>query len=57
MRRADEEGASVVEYGLLVVAVAAVLVAVLAALGGVVHDTFQKHSDCFSSQLNSKPCS
>ena len=57
MRRADEEGASVVEYGLLVVAVAAVLVAVLAALGGVVRDTFQKHSDCFSSQLNSKPCS
>lgn len=37
----DEEGASAVEYGLLVALIAAVVVVAVAALGGVVNGAFQ----------------
>lgn len=36
----DDEGASAVEYGLLVAAIAAVIVVVIFALGGVIKDAF-----------------
>ena len=39
--RADG-GASAVEYGLLIAAIAAIIVVVLFALGGIVKKTFQK---------------
>jgi pilus assembly protein Flp/PilA len=39
-RRQDESGASAVEYGLLAVAIAAVIVIIVFALGGVVRDLF-----------------
>lgn len=36
----DERGASAVEYGLLIAAIAAVIVIIVFALGGVIHDVF-----------------
>jgi pilus assembly protein Flp/PilA len=36
-----DEGASAVEYGLLVAAIAAVIVVLVFALGGVIKNTFQ----------------
>ncbi len=41
-RARDEQGASAVEYGLLVVAIAALIVIIVFALGGVVKDLFNK---------------
>lgn len=38
--RNDEEGASAVEYGLMVAAIAALIVVVVFALGGVVKSVF-----------------
>ncbi len=40
-RRNEENGASAVEYGLLVALIAAVIVLVVLALGGVVKEAFQ----------------
>jgi Flp pilus assembly pilin Flp len=56
MRRPDEEGASAVEYGLMIAAIAGVLVAVVLSLGSVLHDSLQNDSVCFSKQLESTPC-
>ncbi len=39
--RKDEKGASAVEYGLLVAAIAALIVIIVFALGGVVKDVFE----------------
>jgi pilus assembly protein Flp/PilA len=39
-RRDEETGASAVEYGLLVAAIAALIVLIVFALGGVVKDVF-----------------
>jgi pilus assembly protein Flp/PilA len=36
----DESGASAVEYGMIVFAIAAVIVAILFLLGGVVEETY-----------------
>ena len=38
--RKDEKGASAVEYGLLVAAIAALIVVIVFALGGVVKEVF-----------------
>ncbi|KQT94427.1 pilus assembly protein [Marmoricola sp. Leaf446] len=38
--RRDEEGASAVEYGLLVAAIAALVVAIVFLLGGVIKEVF-----------------
>ena len=48
----DDEGASAVEYGLLVAAIAAVIVVIVFALGGLVRDKFQ--STCNSIDTNGK---
>jgi len=37
-----DEGASAVEYGLLAAAIAALIVVIVFALGGLVRDTFSK---------------
>jgi pilus assembly protein Flp/PilA len=37
----NDEGASAVEYGLLVAAIAAVIIIVIFALGGVIKDVFK----------------
>ena len=55
MRQRDR-GASAVEYGLMIAAIAGVLAAVVFSLGTVVRDNFGKHSACFSSQLDSRSC-
>jgi len=44
-RTAKERGATAVEYGLMVALIAAVIVAVVATLGGQVKDAFQTVSD------------
>ena len=41
----NEDGASAVEYGLLVAAIAALIVIIVFALGGVVQEVFQKTCD------------
>ena len=40
VNRKDEQGASAVEYGLLVAAIAALIVLIVFALGGVVKEVF-----------------
>jgi pilus assembly protein Flp/PilA len=42
VNRKDEKGASAVEYGLLVAAIAALIVVIVFALGGVVKNVFTK---------------
>jgi pilus assembly protein Flp/PilA len=39
--RRDEDGASAVEYGLLVAGIAALIVAIVFLFGGVIKDAFQ----------------
>jgi pilus assembly protein Flp/PilA len=43
--RRGEEGASSVEYGLIAVAIAALVVVILFLLGGVVQETFSDSCD------------
>jgi pilus assembly protein Flp/PilA len=42
MNARNDEGASAVEYGLLVAAIAAVIVIIVFALGGVIKNVFSK---------------
>ena len=49
-RRRTEDGASAVEYGLLVAAIAAIIVLIVFALGGVVKETFNKTCDAIASK-------
>ncbi len=44
----DEEGATAVEYGLIVALIAAVIVVTVGTLGGYVHDGFTKVSDALA---------
>jgi pilus assembly protein Flp/PilA len=44
----DDRGATAVEYGLMVALIAAVIVAVVATLGGQVQNAFQTVSNAFS---------
>jgi pilus assembly protein Flp/PilA len=48
-RGGDEDGASAVEYGLLVAAIAALIVVVVFALGGIVKDVFKNTCDDIKS--------
>jgi pilus assembly protein Flp/PilA len=50
VNRKDEQGASAVEYGLLVAAIAAIIVVIVFALGGVVRDTFDKTCDTIATK-------
>ena len=47
--RKDEQGASAVEYGLLVAAIAALIVVIVFALGGVIQEVFQNTCDTVQS--------
>lgn len=47
--RKDERGASAVEYGLLVAAIAALIVVIVFALGGVVQEVFSNTCDSIQS--------
>jgi len=57
MNRQREEGASAVEYGLMIAAIAAVITAVVFMLGGMIRDAFASHSACFSSHVDSPTAS
>lgn len=46
----DEEGATAVEYGLMVAAIAAVIVVIVFALGGQVNGAFKKVNDNINTQ-------
>jgi len=50
-RRDQEDGASAVEYGLLVAAIAALIVIIVFALGGVVKDIFKSTCDSIKSNV------
>jgi pilus assembly protein Flp/PilA len=43
----DEEGATAVEYGLIVALIAAVIVTVVGTLGGQINDAFTTVSEAF----------
>ena len=45
----NDDGASAVEYGLLVAAIAAVIVAVVFGLGSIVKGKFQDTSSCINA--------
>jgi pilus assembly protein Flp/PilA len=49
----DEDGASAVEYGLLVAAIAAVIVIIVFALGGLIKNAFQTTCDTISNNASS----
>jgi pilus assembly protein Flp/PilA len=46
---AKDRGASAVEYGLMVAAIAAIIVAVVFGLGGLVRDTFTSTCDAIET--------
>ena len=54
-KRGDDEGASAVEYGLLVAAIAAIIILVVFALGTFVKGAFKDTCDAFtnSNSVNS----
>ena len=45
----DDDGASAVEYGLLVAAIAALIVIVVFSLGGIIKDVFKNTCDTIKS--------
>ena len=49
----DEDGASAVEYGLLVAAIAALIVIIVFALGGIIKEVFQDTCDTIKSEAAS----
>ena len=53
----DERGASAVEYGLLIAGIAALIVVVVFAFGGVVGDLFSDTKDCISTEGSAATCS
>jgi pilus assembly protein Flp/PilA len=56
-RRAEDRGASAVEYGLLVAAIAAVIVGVVFGLGNLVASKFSETSSCIESGISAPgPC-
>ena len=50
-RKDDETGASAVEYGLLVAAIAAIVVIIVFSLGGVVKGVFKKSCDDIKAKV------
>ena len=52
VNRKDEKGASAVEYGLLVAAIAALIVVIVFALGGIVKNVFQETCDTIDSRAS-----
>lgn len=51
--RRDEAGASAVEYALLVAAIAAVIVIIVFAIGGIVDEIFTDTCDSISGEASS----
>ena len=55
MRQTKDRGASAVEYGLLVAAIAAVIVGAVFALGGTVSSAFTHTTACLSAGAAAAP--
>jgi pilus assembly protein Flp/PilA len=55
MRQSKDRGASAVEYGLLVAAIAAVIVGAVFALGGQVTTAFTHTSSCLKEGATAAP--
>ncbi|CAN5615830.1 hypothetical protein BH11ACT8_BH11ACT8_06630 [soil metagenome] len=55
-RRPGEEGASAVEYALLIAGIAAVLVVVILLLGGQVHNLFGGTCDALDNLSSASSC-
>lgn len=53
LAKMEERGASAVEYGLLVAGIAALIVLVVFAFGGLVSDIFSSTCDSITSQAGS----
>jgi pilus assembly protein Flp/PilA len=53
MKAKNEDGASAVEYGLLVAAIAALIVVIVFALGGLIRDVFTNTCKTISSNSTS----
>jgi len=51
-KRRDDEGASAVEYGLLVAAIAAIIILIVFALGTWVKGAFKDTCDAFENNAN-----
>lgn len=56
MRRPEDRGASAVEYGLMVAAIAAVIVTAVFTLGTTVQKTFTDTTTCISSHSSDPNC-
>ena len=52
MKFTNDEGASAVEYGLLIAAIAAVIVAIIFGLGTLINGSFSNTSSCISAGAN-----
>lgn len=50
--RRDDEGATAVEYGLMVALIAAVIAGVVMTLGSTLHSKFSNVSNCVSAPSN-----
>lgn len=53
----SEEGATAVEYGIMVAAIAAVIVAVVFALGSATNEAFQNTCDTINAEATNVSCS
>lgn len=51
-----DEGASAVEYGLLVAGIAVVIIAAVFLLGGAIKNVFTKTNGCISSASSASTC-
>jgi pilus assembly protein Flp/PilA len=49
-RLREQEGATAVEYGIMVALIAIVIIAAVFALGGQLRDNFQSVGDCLADQ-------
>jgi pilus assembly protein Flp/PilA len=56
MSESNDTGASAAEYALLVAAVAAVIVAIIFVLGGVVFDVFDSSCEQIASKASTSNC-
>lgn len=54
--RHSERGASAVEYALLIVAIAAVLIAILLGIASIVKDAFSTTGTCITDRGTSTSC-
>jgi len=56
LAKMDERGASAVEYGLLIAGIAALIIVVVFAFGGVIQGIFQKTCSSIGSSAGAGTC-